>query len=54
MTLPHVNLTDANIEAWPALPQSEWSGTCATLQLWMQVVGKIRLALCLRSTTAGA
>jgi hypothetical protein len=32
-------------ETWPALPQSEWSETCATLQLWMQVVGKIRLAL---------
>lgn len=30
---------------WPALPQSEWSDTCATLQLWMQVVGKVRLAL---------
>ncbi|HTW79162.1 MAG TPA: DUF5996 family protein [Terracidiphilus sp.] len=30
---------------WPALPQSEWSGTCATLHLWMQVVGKVRLAL---------
>lgn len=32
-------------EPWPALPYSEWSDTCATLQLWMQVVGKIRLAL---------
>ncbi|MGA2535746.1 MAG: DUF5996 family protein [Terracidiphilus sp.] len=32
-------------EAWPPLPQSAWSDTCATLQLWMQVVGKIRLAL---------
>ncbi len=32
-------------EAWPALPQAAWSDTCATLQLWMQVVGKIRLAL---------
>ncbi len=32
-------------EAWPPLPQSEWSDTCATLQLWMQIVGKIRLAL---------
>jgi Family of unknown function (DUF5996) len=31
--------------AWPALPQAEWSSTCATLQLWMQIVGKIRLAL---------
>jgi hypothetical protein len=32
-------------ETWPALPQGEWSDTCATLQLWMQVIGKIRLAL---------
>ncbi len=30
---------------WPALPQAAWSDTCATLQLWMQVVGKVRLAL---------
>jgi hypothetical protein len=30
---------------WPALPQAAWSDTCATLQLWMQIVGKIRLAL---------
>ena len=33
------------LEVWPALPQSAWSETCATLQLWMQMVGKIRLAL---------
>ncbi len=33
------------LEVWPALPQRAWSDTCATLQLWMQVVGKIRLAL---------
>jgi hypothetical protein len=32
-------------DVWPALPQSAWSDTCATLQLWMQIVGKIRLAL---------
>ncbi len=32
-------------EVWPALPQAAWSDTCATLQLWMQMVGKIRLAL---------
>jgi hypothetical protein len=30
---------------WPELPYAAWSGTCATLQLWTQVVGKIRLAL---------
>lgn len=32
-------------EVWPALPQAEWSESCATLQLWMQVVGKVRLEL---------
>ena len=30
---------------WPALPYSEWRDTAATLQLWTQVVGKVRLAL---------
>jgi hypothetical protein len=29
---------------WPALPVDEWSPTRDTLQLWTQVVGKIRLA----------
>jgi hypothetical protein len=32
-------------EVWPALPIGAWSDTSATLQLWMQVVGKIRMAL---------
>ena len=32
-------------ETWPALPQSAWSDTCATLQLWTQIIGKIRLTL---------
>jgi hypothetical protein len=31
-------------EAWPSLPFPEWRDTCATLHLWTQVVGKIRLA----------
>jgi hypothetical protein len=30
--------------AWPALPYAEWKDTAATLQLWTQIVGKIRLA----------
>ena len=30
--------------AWPALPLSEWRDTCATLHLWAQIVGKVRLA----------
>ena len=29
---------------WPDLPLSDWADTCATLHLWTQVVGKIRLA----------
>jgi hypothetical protein len=32
-------------ETWPALPLDAWADTAATLHLWMQVVGKIRLAL---------
>jgi hypothetical protein len=32
-------------DIWPALPQSAWRETCTTLQLWMQIVGKVRLAL---------
>jgi hypothetical protein len=30
-------------DAWPALPFAEWSETCATLHMWTQIVGKIRL-----------
>ena len=30
--------------AWPELPYAEWANSCATLQLWTQIVGKIRLA----------
>jgi hypothetical protein len=33
------------VENWPALPLDEWRDTLETLHLWMQVVGKIRLAL---------
>jgi len=29
---------------WPELPYAAWKDTAATLQLWMQIVGKIRLA----------
>jgi hypothetical protein len=32
-------------ELWPALPLSEWADTYATLHMWTQVVGKVRLAL---------
>lgn len=37
-------ITDTERErAWPALPIAEWQETCETLQLWMQIVGKVRL-----------
>src|SRR6185436_14854537 len=31
-------------DAWPELRYAAWKDTCAALQLWTQVVGKIRLA----------
>jgi hypothetical protein len=30
---------------WPALPWGEWADTANTLHMWMQIVGKTRLAL---------
>jgi hypothetical protein len=33
-------------DAWPALPLSAWADTYATLHMWTQIVGKVRLALC--------
>lgn len=32
-------------EVWPSLPFAEWKDTCATLHMWLQIVGKVRLAL---------
>ncbi len=31
-------------ESWPPLPLEEWKDTCATLHMWSQIVGKVRLA----------
>ena len=33
------------VTVWPDLPYAGWSETAATLQLWTQIVGKIRLTL---------
>lgn len=35
-----------DLEAWPALQLEAWEETYTTLHRWMQIVGKIRLALC--------
>jgi Family of unknown function (DUF5996) len=32
-------------ECWPGLPLDSWKETCATLHMWTQIVGKVRLAL---------
>jgi hypothetical protein len=34
-----------NADTWPPLPLAAWADTYATLHMWTQVVGKIRLAL---------
>ncbi|HKC62630.1 MAG TPA: DUF5996 family protein [Pyrinomonadaceae bacterium] len=42
-------MVDSNIETnppdevWPSLPLEEWKDTYATLHMWTQIVGKIRL-----------
>ena len=33
----------SNAERWPSLPLDAWSDTYATLHLWAQIVGKVRL-----------
>ena len=35
----------SDFRMWPALPLDAWRGTYATLHMWMQVVGKVCLAL---------
>jgi hypothetical protein len=37
-------MNSARSEVWPALPYEEWKDTYATLHLWTQIVGKVRLA----------
>ena len=32
-------------ECWPSLPLESWDDTRATLHMWTQMVGKVRLAL---------
>ena len=36
---------DSREQIWPSLDYAAWRDTCATLQLWTQIAGKIRLAL---------
>jgi len=34
-----------DVAAWPDLPYSSWRDTATTLQLWTQIIGKVRLSL---------
>jgi Family of unknown function (DUF5996) len=36
----------ATVENWPELPLAVWQDTLATLHMWTQIVGKIRLGFC--------
>src|ERR1043166_5223480 len=38
-------MNSADDNAWPALAYADWQDTCATLHLWTQGVGKVKLAL---------
>jgi hypothetical protein len=38
-----MRLADSREETWPSLPLEAWSDTYATLHMWTQVIGKIRL-----------
>lgn len=39
--------TDTSLaEIWPPLPFDDWRDTCETLHMWMEIIGKVKLALC--------
>ncbi|HUQ34025.1 MAG TPA: DUF5996 family protein [Pyrinomonadaceae bacterium] len=43
MSDPRIKNGAATAETWPSLPLEEWKDTYATLHMWTQIVGKIRL-----------
>lgn len=45
MTMAHSPVLADSPECWPALPLADWKDTYATLHMWTQIVGKIRLEL---------
>jgi hypothetical protein len=42
--MPDDRAHDAPPAPWPELPYAAWRDSCETLQLWTQIIGKIRLA----------
>jgi len=45
MTTAHASTLSDSPECWPPLRLDEWKDTYATLHMWTQIVGKIRLEL---------
>ncbi len=45
MSQPRTTAVSDSPDCWPALPLASWQDTRATLHMWMQIVGKVRLAL---------
>src|SRR5246500_4471011 len=44
--MPQTTQTSIDLpECWPALPLAAWKDTYATLHMWTQMIGKVRLAL---------
>jgi Family of unknown function (DUF5996) len=43
MTVGEQNNVVLQSDVWPSLPLDEWQDTLTTLQMWTQIVGKIRL-----------
>jgi len=39
-----VSASESRDALWPPLPLAAWRDTCATLHMWTQIVGKVRLA----------
>src|SRR5213079_3557752 len=37
--------SETSADVWPELNYADWKETCATLHLWTQIAGKIRLTL---------
>src|SRR3981189_2365928 len=45
MAAPNAPAGPGTTDLWQALRYDDWKDTCATLQLWTQMVGKFRLKL---------
>ncbi len=43
MSNSNTNVASSSAGAWPTLPVKDWQDTYATLHMWTQIVGKIRL-----------